>query len=106
MKAFGAWQKRNAVDEIEKRKNLHVSALQGVTEWKEAGDQEEAIESVENYYELLKDIVWDPKKADRENKEMKALEDADPFLRAGKRNLERITPAKMPNEDNILDSLE
>jgi hypothetical protein len=105
MKAFGAWQKRNAVDEIEKRKNLHVASLQSITEWKEAGDQEEAIESVENYYELLKDMVWDPKKADRENKEMQELEENDPFLAAGKRNLQRVVAPKYPNEDSIIETL-
>lgn len=106
IKAFGAWQRRNAVDELENRKNLHVQALHGIVEWKESGDQREAIEDVERYYELLKDVVWDPEKMERENREMQSLEDADPFLKAGKKSLKKIVEPYMPNQKSIEDTLE
>jgi hypothetical protein len=106
MKAFEAWQKRNAVDEVENRKNLHVQALQTITEWKEEGDQGKAIEEVENYYEMLKNFIWNPEIVDQENKEMQELEEQDSFLAAGKRNVRRIVPPKMPNQDDIEGLLE
>lgn len=104
-KAFAAWQKRNAVDEVEKRKNLHVAAMWGIVEWKENTDQEEAITNIENYYEALKNFIWDPNKVEIENQEMKILEESDPFLAAGKRNLSRVIPPKYPNEDEITNSM-
>lgn len=105
IKAFGAWQKRNAVDEIENKKNLHIQALYTIIEWKEPGDQKDAIENVEKYYELFKDIIWDPKKVERENREMREIEDADPFLKAGKRNLKKLTEPYFPNQESIEDTL-
>lgn len=106
IKAFSAWQRRNAVDEVEKRKNMHVQALQGIVEWKEEGDQFKAIEDAERYYELLKDHVWDPEKAKKENREMQELENSDPFLKAGKRNIRKIIDPYMPNQNSIEDTLE
>jgi hypothetical protein len=106
LKVFDAWQRRNAVDEIERRKNIHVGSLLGIVEWKEASDQNEAIEDVENYYEMLKDVIWNPKKMDEENQEMRDLESSDPFLAAGKRNLQKIVPAIMPGEEDITGLLE
>jgi hypothetical protein len=105
IKAFGAWQRRNAVDEIEKKKNMHVQAMWGIIEWKESSDQKEAIEDIEKYYELLKDIVWDPAKMDRENKEMQEIEEADPFLKAGKRNVKKVVEPYLPNQESIEDTL-
>lgn len=99
-KVFDAWQRRNAIDEIETKKNLHINALQGIVEWKEEGDQSDAIENVEKYYELLKDYIWNPKKADKENKEMQELEENDSFLAAGKRNI-RIAQPAFPNQESI-----
>lgn len=103
IKAFSSWQKRRAIDEIENRKNIHVGALLGIIEWKEAGDQEKAIENVEQYYEKLKDIVWEPDKHIRENQEMRELEESDPFLRAGKRNIQKVIPvqAALPGQESI-----
>lgn len=106
IKAFSAWQRRNAVDEIEKRKNLHITAYNSITDWKEEGDQAKAIENVDKYYELLKDYVWDPNKMEKENKEMQILENADPFLKAGKKNVQKILPLSMPGQKEIEDSLE
>lgn len=105
IKAFGAWQKRNAVDEIENKKNLHIQALYTIIEWKEPGDQKDAIENVEKYYELLKDIIWDPKKVERENQEMREIEDTDPFLKAGKRNLKKLIGPYQPNQEKIENTL-
>ena len=110
MKAFDSWQKSNAIDEVEKRKQLHVASLQGIVEWQRPEDQNEAIESVEEFYEQLKDMVWDSRKMQAENDEMKELEDSDPFLRAGRKNLEKvIQPAmeapELPGEDSIMKSL-
>lgn len=106
IKAFAAWQKRNAVDELENKKNLHVQALLGIIEWKEAGDQNEAIQNVEKYYELLKDIIWDPKKFERENREMRELEESDSFLAAGKRNFKKLIEPYQPNQESIEETLE
>jgi hypothetical protein len=103
LKVFDAWQRRNAIDEVEKRKNLHIQALQSIIEWKDEGDQNQAIENVEEYYETLKDILWNPKKMDEENKEMRAMEDSDSFLKAGKRNLQKVVPPKFDGEDEISD---
>lgn len=106
IKAFSAFQRRKSVDEVENRKNLHVQALWTIVEWKEDGDQQKAIEDVEKYYELLKDYVWNPKIVEQENKEMQALEEADPFLRASKRNLKKIVEPYMPNQEKIEETLE
>ena len=98
----------NTVDEIEKRKQLHVASLQGIIEWKEEGDQVEAIESVEEYYETLKDYIWEPNRANIENQEMREIEEADPFLQAGKRSLEKVVQQgmpSMPGEDDIMGSM-
>lgn len=104
MKAFSAWQRRNSLDEIERRKNLHVSALYSNTNWDdEKNDREAQVENLEKYYETLKDWVWEPDKVDRENKEMQELEDSDPFLRAGKRNRQKIVPVSYPGQEDIED---
>ena len=105
IKVFDAWQRRNAVDEVENRKNLHVNALQGIIEWKDEGDQNKAIEDVEEYYECLKDLIWEPTKNIRENEEMRELEKNDSFLAAGRRNLQRIVSPKYPNQDEIEETL-
>jgi hypothetical protein len=75
--------------------------LYGIIEWKEDGDQQKAITDVEKYYELLKDYIWDPNKADKENKEMQELEENDSFLAAGKRNVRKIVEPMQPNENLI-----
>lgn len=72
-----------------------------ITDWKEQGDQEEAIDNVEKYYENLKSFVWNPKLIEEENKEMQELEASDAFLAAGKRNLQRVIPASYPNQESI-----
>lgn len=76
-----------------------------IIEWKEQSDQQESISSVEKYYETLKDIIWDPNKVEKENKEMQELEEADPFLRAGKRNLKKLVEPYQPNQEKIEDIL-
>lgn len=102
IKAFSAWQRRNAVDEIEKRKNLHVSSLYANSNWDdERNNREEQIENLERYYETLKDIVWNPNQVQDENREMQEMESADPFLAAGKRNLRKIVPPSYPNQDDF-----
>ena len=106
MKAFSAWQRRNAVDEIEKRKNLHVAALIANTNWDdEKNDREGHTEDIEKYYETLKNWVWNPNLIREENEEMQDLEEADPFLRAGKRSLQKVVDPKFPNEDEIMESI-
>jgi hypothetical protein len=92
-KAFEYYQKRKTVDELENKKNLHVAAF-----WSNSSfdGKEETIKSIEDYYELLKDIVLkDPKETERENKELEQMEENDPFLRAGKRNLAKIVPQEI-----------
>jgi hypothetical protein len=106
IKAFSAWQRRNAVDEIEHRKNLHVQAMWQIVEWKEQGDQQKAIEDIEKYYELLKDHIWNPNKAIEENQEMQELEETDNFLKAGKRNLKKVLEPYMPNQEKIEEILD
>jgi hypothetical protein len=102
LKAFSAWQRRKAVDDIDNRKNLHVQAFWSITEWKEQGDQNKAIESVEQYYETLKNIVWnDSPERRKEQREAKKMEEDNPFLRAGKRNLTKFIPPKMPGQETI-----
>ena len=75
--------------------------MQSIVDWKNPEDQTEAIESVENYYEKLKDYLWNPEILDQENKEMRKLESEDSFLAAGKRNLQKIVPPKIPHQDEI-----
>lgn len=90
---------------METKKNFHIGALYGIIEWKDEGDQAKAIEDVNKYYEMLKDIMWEPEKSQRENEEMKILEDSDPFLAAGKRNIQKIIPPSFPNQESIEDTL-
>jgi hypothetical protein len=101
IKAFSAFQRRKAVDEIENRKSLHIQAYQQITEWKEEGDQQKAIEDVERYYELLKDYTWDSEKSQKENQEMRDIEESDDFLKAGKRNLAKVLSPLLPNQEKI-----
>jgi hypothetical protein len=102
MRAFDAWQRRNSVDEIEKKKNLHVAALYTITEWKEQGDLEKSVESLEEYYETLKDIVWaSPEDRKKRQEEAINIEQNDAFLQAGKRNLMKVEKVELPQEVEI-----
>ena len=95
--SLGSWTAKNS--------NSLFLTGNSIVEWKESSDQKEAIEDIEKYYELLKDIVWDPAKMDRENKEMQEIEETDPFLKAGKRNLKKVVEPYMPNQKSIEDTL-
>lgn len=102
IKAFNASQRRKAVDEIENRKNLHISALHANSNLDDGkGTRKEYIESLEKYYENLKNIVWEPDRVQKENEEMQRLEENDDFLRAGKRNLQKILNPKMPGQSTL-----
>jgi len=96
-KAFDNWQKRNQVEEIENRKNLHVSALYANTNYDdEKNNREDHIKNLDEFYELLKDMVWKgPKEVEKEEKELAELEASDPFLAAGKRNRAKINPMEI-----------
>ena len=99
MKAFDAWQKRRAIDEIEKKKNMHIMTQYTIIEWKDSSDQTKAIENIENYYELLKDLVWE--QSTEKQQKTEELEQNDPFLQAGKRNMMKVEVPEMPGESEI-----
>jgi hypothetical protein len=101
VKAFSSWQRRKIIEEIENRKIAHMGALMSIIEWKQPEDQEKAIESTEEYYEKMKDIIWDPLKNQKENDEMKALEDSDPFIKAGRKSIRKIIPVEAPGQLDI-----
>lgn len=102
LKAFNAWQRRKQVEEVETRKNLHISALYANTNLDDdKGTRKDYIESLNKYYEDLKNIVWEPDRVQRENEEMKKMEDNDPFLQAGRRNMQKVLQPKMPGQSSL-----
>jgi hypothetical protein len=101
IKAFSSFQRRKAVDEIENKKNMLISAYYGITEWKGEGDQQKAIKSAEEYYEKLKDIIWNPNKAKEESEELRELESNDPFLAASRRNIQKVIPPELPGQKTL-----
>lgn len=101
VKAFSSWQRRKVIEEIENRKLAHLGALYGIIEWKQPEDQEKAIENTDDYYEKLKNLVWNPKMSQEENEEMQALEQADPFIKAGRKSMKKSLPPEFPNQNNI-----
>lgn len=105
VKAFSSWQRRKVIEEIENRKLVHLGALHGVIEWKEPDDQIKAIESAEEYYERMKDIVWDPHISKKENEEMQELEASDPFIKAGRKSIRKVLPPEFPNQSSIEDQI-
>lgn len=105
VKAFSSWQRRKVIEEIENRKIVHIGALFSIIEWKQASDQEDAIANAENYYEMMKNIVWNPKLNQEENEEMQKIEESDSFLKAGKRNRQKLSPASFVGQEEIEEAL-
>jgi hypothetical protein len=96
-KAYEIWTRRKLVDEIDQKRNDHISALYSNSNYDDdKGTRNKYIDSLNDYYEKLKNVAWrDPKETEIEEKELKEIEDNDPFLKAGRRALAKVTPPKI-----------
>lgn len=99
VKAYEAWSRRKLVDELDDRRNGHINALYANSNFDDdKGTRDKYIESLNEYYEKLKNIAWqDSKEVKKEEKQIEEMEENDPFLRAGKRALARVASPKIRN---------
>lgn len=101
--AFAAWQQRRLRELLDSRRDLHVAAIYSNTNWDdEKNNREEHIKTIEEYYEVLKSAYTKPSdQAQREEEELRAMEENDPFLQASRRNLARSAQVVFPGESSI-----
>lgn len=97
LKAYGSHQKRKMIDELETKKNMHIFSLYSNSNLDDGkSTREDYVDSLEKFYETLKELVWkDSKETEKENREVKEMEDNNPFLKAGKRNRAKLAPAEI-----------
>ena len=101
--AFSAWQKRKAVDDLKRQKELRVSAVWSNSNWDSRdADREGYLRKLDAYYDEVESmIVTDPEVRRREQEIVSQMEENDPFLRSSRRNLARVSPPEMPGTQSI-----
>lgn len=105
IKAFAAWTRRKAVEAVDRRQEAHIAALYSNTNYdSQENDREGAIKRLGEYYDQLRDVVGrDPEEVRKEAEALRRMEENDPFLRAGRRNMAISVPVDpmMPGEESI-----
>jgi len=103
IKAFSIWQRRRIGEAVDRRRDLHIAAIHSNTNWdSEENDRQAHLEALDNYYESLKmALTEDPEIAAREEVKMREMEENDPFLRAGKKQIQIMTQITEPGQSQI-----
>lgn len=99
IKAFDAFQRRLACEELRQRRVMHLSALYANTNLDgEDSKRPEIMISVENAYEELIAAAWNGTSID----DVSNAEFDSDFIKAGRRNMEvQLQPPMLPGEEVI-----
>jgi hypothetical protein len=93
IKAFEGWQRRLAGEAVDRRHEMHIAAIHANTNWDmEDNDRADHLEKLEEYYIALKNaLTRDPAEVAAEEQKVRDMEMNDPFLRAGRNQISRIS---------------
>lgn len=99
MKAFEAWQRRRAAERIERQEDAHIAALYANTNMDDPeNNRQQRVGELQEYYNELRKAVLGSSDVDVEPE---TDDQAEAFMRAGRRNLAIAVGPKLPGEDQI-----
>jgi hypothetical protein len=89
VKAFEAWQRRRAIERIERQEDLHIAAMYSNTNMDNPDNhRDQRVRSLQDFYKELRTSIINGGTNEPEAPD----EFAQAFMRAGRRNLAIITP--------------
>ena len=103
LRAFEAWQRRRAVERIERQEDLHIAAMYSNTNMDMADNKrEERVQDLRDFYKELRRSVLE---SGREQPEAPDPQ-ADAFMRAGRRSVAVVAPPSVQASVEDLDLMQ